>query len=45
MRLADEDDGEPAWLKGPVAAFRGLERLDIVLEPAEAEGRPHLDGR
>ncbi|MFF5449439.1 cytochrome P450 [Streptomyces sp. NPDC012888] len=36
MRLADPERSEAAWLKGPVAAFRGLERLDLVLEPAPA---------
>ncbi|WP_308120427.1 cytochrome P450 family protein [Streptomyces bambusae] len=33
MRLADEEASRTAWLKGPMPAFRGLERLDIVLEP------------
>lgn len=36
MELADEEQSGGAWLKGPVAAFRGLERLLIVLEPRPA---------
>ncbi|MGW0366155.1 cytochrome P450 family protein [Streptomyces sp. NPDC002990] len=34
MELADAEESKSAWLKGPVAAFRGLERLQIVLEPS-----------
>ncbi|MET9323459.1 cytochrome P450 [Streptomyces sp. NPDC003038] len=34
MELADAEASKGAWLKGPVAAFRGLEELQIVLEPS-----------
>ncbi|MER5934812.1 cytochrome P450 [Streptomyces sp. NPDC002054] len=34
LELADAEESKGAWLKGPVAAFRGLERLRLVLEPA-----------
>lgn len=42
MELADPQEGRAAWLKGPMPAFRGLERLHIVLEPARraATGSP-----
>ncbi|MET9604965.1 cytochrome P450 [Streptomyces sp. NPDC006512] len=33
MELADPRESQGAWLKGPVAAFRGLERLLLTLEP------------
>ncbi|MFJ3925289.1 cytochrome P450 [Streptomyces sp. NPDC090022] len=39
MRLADEEESTGAWLKGPVAAFRGLERLLLVLDPAGVPGK------
>ncbi|MBT2449258.1 cytochrome P450 [Streptomyces sp. ISL-43] len=38
MELADEEESGGAWLKGPVAAFRGLERLQVVLEPSRPAG-------
>ncbi|MGW6856206.1 cytochrome P450 family protein [Streptomyces xanthophaeus] len=38
MRLADPRESEAAWLRGPVAAFRGLERLPLVLEPSRPAG-------
>ncbi|WP_412075742.1 cytochrome P450 family protein [Streptomyces xanthophaeus] len=38
MRLADPRASEAAWLKGPVAAFRGLERLPLVLDPSRPAG-------
>ncbi|WP_411104751.1 cytochrome P450 family protein [Streptomyces sp. cmx-4-9] len=34
MALADPEEDAAAWLRGPVAAFRGLERLPLVLEPS-----------
>ncbi|MGW6978183.1 cytochrome P450 family protein [Streptomyces sp. NPDC054932] len=40
MALADEEAAGRAWLKGPVAAFRGLEHLRIVLEPSRPDGDP-----
>ncbi|RSS84072.1 cytochrome P450 [Streptomyces sp. WAC06614] len=33
LALADPEESAGAWLKGPVAAFRGLERLPVVMEP------------
>lgn len=38
MALADPRESQGAWLKGPVAAFRGLERLLLVLDPARPDG-------
>ncbi|MFF5804886.1 cytochrome P450 [Streptomyces sp. NPDC012746] len=38
MELADPEESQAAWLKGPVAAFRGLDRLHIVLEPSQLTG-------
>ncbi|MGW0394234.1 cytochrome P450 family protein [Streptomyces sp. NPDC003042] len=38
MELADAQESKGAWLKGPVAAFRGLERLRLVLEPSRPAG-------
>ncbi|MDJ0382595.1 cytochrome P450 [Streptomyces sp. G-G2] len=38
MELADAQESEGARLKGPVAAFRGLERLRLVLEPSRPTG-------
>nr|WSX52105.1 cytochrome P450 [Streptomyces sp. NBC_00974] len=38
MELVDEEESRGAWLKGPVPAFRGLERLDLVLEPRPRAG-------
>lgn len=41
MELADARETGKAWLKGPVPAFRGLEHLRLVLEPArERESAP-----
>ncbi|GGZ64600.1 cytochrome P450 [Streptomyces subrutilus] len=34
MRLADPRTSREAWLKGPVAAFRGLQQLPLVLDPS-----------
>lgn len=34
MRTADDEEAEGAWLKGPVAAFRGLQHLRLVLDPS-----------
>ncbi|MFI5985269.1 cytochrome P450 [Streptomyces sp. NPDC051555] len=38
MELAEGEESGGAWLKGPVAAFRGLERLQVVLEPERPAG-------
>lgn len=38
MELADARESKGAWLKGPVAAFRGLERLLLVLDPSRRGG-------
>ncbi|MER5411261.1 cytochrome P450 family protein [Streptomyces virginiae] len=47
MELADARETGKAWLKGPVPAFRGLEHLRLVLEPARerepAPVRPDAD--
>lgn len=40
LRLADPEESKGAWLKGPVAAFRGLERLLLVLEPSGSPAAP-----
>ncbi|MEV8530523.1 cytochrome P450 [Streptomyces sp. NPDC051211] len=40
MELADAEESKGAWLKGPVAAFRGLERLRLVLDPSRPAGAP-----
>ncbi|MFD9377559.1 cytochrome P450 [Streptomyces sp. NPDC059999] len=34
MKIAPDEEPAGAWLKGPMAAFRGLERLRLVLEPS-----------
>lgn len=34
MRLVDAEKSKEAWLKGPMAAFRGLQELKLVLEPS-----------
>lgn len=34
MEIAPDEEPAGAWLKGPMAAFRGLERLRLVLEPS-----------
>ncbi|MFD3542205.1 cytochrome P450 [Streptomyces sp. NPDC058662] len=38
MRLVEPHESAAAWLKGPVAAFRGLERLPVVLDPSRPVG-------
>lgn len=38
MELADARESQGAWLKGPVAAFRGLEHLRLVLDPSRPAG-------
>ncbi|WP_405450437.1 cytochrome P450 [Streptomyces erythrochromogenes] len=43
MEPADLEETRGAWLKGPVPAFRGLEHLRIVLEPARRDGDPAGD--
>ncbi|MFG2292083.1 cytochrome P450 [Streptomyces sp. NPDC048603] len=40
MRLEDAEDARGAWVKGRMAAFRGLERLRLVLDPS----RPYGEG-
>ncbi|MFJ3725353.1 cytochrome P450 [Streptomyces sp. NPDC090045] len=40
MELADAEETKGAWLKGPVAAFRGLEHLRLVLEPSRPDEEP-----
>ncbi|MFJ3961321.1 cytochrome P450 [Streptomyces sp. NPDC090036] len=40
MELADAQETGRAWLKGPVPAFRGLEHLRLVLDPARPDGDP-----
>ncbi|OKK22939.1 cytochrome [Streptomyces sp. CB00455] len=38
MALVDPAESARAWLKGPVAAFRGLQHLRITLEPSRPAG-------
>ncbi|MEU9303444.1 cytochrome P450 [Streptomyces sp. NPDC048269] len=43
MELADgqtEGENKGAWLTGPVAAFRGLQELRLVLEPSRTDACP-----
>lgn len=40
MELADAEASKGAWLKGPMAAFRGLQELRLVLEPARPALHP-----
>ncbi|MFD7256183.1 cytochrome P450 [Streptomyces sp. NPDC059874] len=35
MELCDAEQSKGAWLKGPMAAFRGLQELRIVLDPSQ----------
>ncbi|MFJ4776063.1 cytochrome P450 [Streptomyces sp. NPDC088762] len=37
MEPVDAEESKGAWLKGPVAAFRGLERLMLVLDPSRPD--------
>jgi len=37
IELADPA-AETAWLKVPFPAFRGLEKLPVILEPAQTRG-------
>lgn len=37
MELSDAEESKGAWLKGPVAAFRGLQQLRIVLDPTPVD--------
>ncbi|MEU6315627.1 cytochrome P450 [Streptomyces sp. NPDC047014] len=38
MALAEDEEPRGSWMKGPVAAFRGLEHLRLVLEPVRPAG-------
>ncbi|MGW5852448.1 cytochrome P450 family protein [Streptomyces sp. NPDC055254] len=45
MELVEPHESAAAWLKGPVAAFRGLERLPVVLDPTRTPGPdPEMTG-
>lgn len=35
MRLSDGQERTGDWLKGPMAAFRGLQQLQLVLDPSQ----------
>ncbi|MEU6208325.1 cytochrome P450 [Streptomyces sp. NPDC047023] len=40
MELAEGEEPAGAWMKGPVAAFRGLEHLRVVLGPSRRDTDP-----
>ncbi|MFI1282355.1 cytochrome P450 [Streptomyces sp. NPDC020858] len=40
MAPADAQEAQGAWLNGPVAAFRGLQHLRIVLDPSRPDEDP-----
>lgn len=38
MELADPQESTGDWLKGPMAAFRGLQQLQLLLDPSRVTG-------